>query len=89
MPFPESSAPGAFTSDDFDVPVGQLIWIVLRPKGDGTWYWIVKVHTNASGHFSATFTDPISATWAATFYGNGTHLECGSAEIYVRLKGWS
>jgi hypothetical protein len=65
----------------------QLIWILLRPKGSGTWYWEVKVHTNGIGYFSATFTDPVSATWEAAFYGNGAHLECGSAEIYVRLKG--
>ncbi len=65
----------------------QQILIVLRPKGSSTWYWIVKVKTNASGHFSATFKDPISATWGASYEGNSTHLSAGSATVYVRLRG--
>jgi hypothetical protein len=65
----------------------QQILILLRPKGSSTWYWIVKVKTNASGHFSATFTDPVSATWGASFAGNSTHLSVGSATVYVRLRG--
>jgi hypothetical protein len=50
----------------------QQILILLRPKGSGTWYWIVKVRTNSSGHFSATFTDPTSATWGASYDGSRT-----------------
>jgi hypothetical protein len=70
---------------------GQLIWIDLRPKGgNGTWYWMVKVKTNRAGQFSATFTDPASATWDAVFEGNNSngvgHLSAGSPEVYVRLK---
>lgn len=65
----------------------QQIRILLRPKGSSTWYWIVKVETNSSGHFSATFTDPTSATWAAGYDGNSTHLSAGSATTYVRLRG--
>lgn len=69
---------------------GQLIWIDLRPKGGGTWYWMVKVKTNRAGQFSATFTDPVSATWQAVFEGNNSngvgHLSTGSPEVYVRLK---
>lgn len=65
----------------------QQILILLRPKGSSTWYWIVKVRTNASGHFSATFVDPVSATWGAYYDGNSTHLSAGSATIYVRLRG--
>jgi len=65
----------------------QQILIVLRPKGSSTWYWIVKVKTNASGHFSATFVDPVSATWEAVYDGNSTHLSAGSTTIYVRLRG--
>jgi hypothetical protein len=42
---------------------GQIIWIDLRPKGSSTWYWMVKVETNGKGQFSATFKDPVSATW--------------------------
>jgi len=64
----------------------QQILIVLRPKGSGTWYWIVKVRTSASGHFSATFVDPMSATFAAYHDGNSTHLSAWSATAYVRLR---
>jgi hypothetical protein len=70
---------------------GQKIWIFLHPKGsNSTWYWMVKVNTNSKGQFSATFKDPISATWQAVFEGNDSngvgHLAAGSAEVYVRLK---
>jgi hypothetical protein len=70
---------------------GQTILIDLHPKGTNPkWYWLVKVKTNAKGQFSATFKDPISASWAATFQGNNSngvgHLSTGSPEVYVRLK---
>jgi hypothetical protein len=70
---------------------GQTIFIDLHPKGsNATWYWIVKVKTNSKGQFSATFKDPISATWEAVFEGNNSngvgHLSAGSPEVYVRLK---
>jgi hypothetical protein len=61
------------------------------PKGSNpTWYWLVKVKTNAKGQFVATFKDPVSATWQAVFEGNDSngvgHLSYGSPEVYVRLK---
>jgi hypothetical protein len=65
---------------------GQTVLIILRPKGSSTWYWIVKVKTNSRGQFSATFTDPVSATWAAEYEGSSTHLSAVSSEVYVRLK---
>lgn len=65
---------------------GQQILIVLRPKGSSTWYWIAKVNTNATGHFSATIKDPVSATWSAVFEGNSSHLDAGAAQIYVRVR---
>jgi hypothetical protein len=69
---------------------GQLIWINLRPKGSSRWYWMVKVKTNSKGQFSATFQDPVNATWEAQFDGNNSngvgHLSYGSPEVYVRLK---
>ncbi len=69
---------------------GQTIWIDLRPSGGSTWYWMVKVKTNSKGAFSATFKDPVSATWQAVFEGNNSngvgHLSAGSSEVYVRLK---
>ena len=69
---------------------GQTIWIDLRPKGRSTWYWMVKVKTNGKGQFSATFKDPVSATWDAYFDGNNSngvgHLDTVSSSVYVRLK---
>ena len=70
---------------------GQTIVIYLHPVGSNpTWYWMVKVKTNAKGQFSATFKDPASATWQAVFEGNDSngvgHLSYGSPEVYVRLK---
>jgi hypothetical protein len=70
---------------------GQVVWIYLHPQGSNpTWYWLVKVKTNAKGQFSATFRDPVSATWQAVFWGNNNngvgHLSTGSSEVYVRLK---
>jgi hypothetical protein len=69
---------------------GQTIVIYLHPKGSNpTWYWLVKIKTNAKGQFSTTFKDPVSATWQAVFEGNNSgvgHLSYGSPEVYVRLK---
>lgn len=65
----------------------QLIYIILRQQGSSTWYWIVKMKTNSTGHFSATVKDDVgSATWAALFEGNSTHLSGGPPGIYVRVK---
>ncbi|HEY6786433.1 MAG TPA: hypothetical protein VI365_03895, partial [Trebonia sp.] len=64
---------------------GQTIVIDLRPQGSSTWYWLVKVTTNSQGQFTATFTDPVSATWEAVFDGNNNngvgHLLAGSSQV--------
>jgi hypothetical protein len=65
---------------------GQQVLIILRPRGSGTWYWIAKSKTNSAGKFSATFTDPVSATWSAEYTGNSTHLAAISAKNDVRLR---
>jgi hypothetical protein len=70
---------------------GQTIVIYLHPKGSNpNWYWLVKVKTNSKGQYSATFKDPVSATWQAVFEGNNSngvgHLASASPEVYVRLK---
>jgi len=65
---------------------GQQVLIILRPHGSGTWYWIAKSKTDAAGKFSATFTDPVNATWSAEYAGNSTHLGAIAAEKYVRLR---
>ena len=65
---------------------GQQVLIILRPHGSGTWYWIAKSRTDSAGRFSATFTDPVNATWSAEYAGNSTHLGAIAAEKYVRLR---
>jgi hypothetical protein len=65
---------------------GQQVLIILRPHGSGTWYWIAKADTNSAGRFSATFTDPVSATWSAEYTGNSTHLAAIAAEHDVRVR---
>ena len=65
---------------------GQEVLIILRPHGSGTWYWIAKSKTDAAGKFSATFTDPVNATWSAEYAGNSTHLGVIAAEKDVLLR---
>jgi hypothetical protein len=67
---------------------GQTVIIILRPKGSSTWYYLrgVNAKTNSRGQFSATFKDPVSATWAAEYEGSSTHLSAVSSQVYVRLK---
>ena len=64
----------------------QQILIILKPKGSTVWYWMVKVNTNASGYFTSTFTDPVSATWSADYNGNATHFASGAAVYYVPIS---
>lgn len=65
---------------------GQQVLIILRPHGSRTWYWIAKTKTNPAGKFSATFADPVGATWSAEYAGNSTHLATIAATKYVRLR---
>jgi hypothetical protein len=65
---------------------GQPVLIILRPLGQRTWYWITQVTTGPDGWFSATFADPLSATWSAEYLGSGTHLATIAAMIYVRVR---
>ena len=64
----------------------QQVLIVLKPKGSKVWYWLVKVRTNASGYFTSTFTDPVSASWSADYDGNATHFACGGSVHYVPIS---
>jgi len=47
---------------------------------------MVKVNTNASGYFTSTFTDPVSASWSADYNGNATHFGSGGAVYYVPIS---
>jgi hypothetical protein len=64
----------------------QVVQIILLPKNSRTWYWIARVKSNATGHFTATFTDPATATWSAEYLGDQTHLAAVGAMIRVTLK---
>jgi hypothetical protein len=65
---------------------GQQVLVILRPQGSKTWYYIATPKTNPAGLFSATFTDPVSATWSAEFLGNSAHLATVAGMIYVQLN---
>jgi hypothetical protein len=65
---------------------GQQVLIILRPHGSGTWYWIAKSRTDSAGKFSATFTDPVSATWSAEYTGDSANLAAIAPEHDVRLR---
>jgi hypothetical protein len=65
---------------------GQQVYIILRPQGSKTWYWIVIARTDRAGRLSATFTDPVSATWSAEYLGDPAHLATVAAMIYVAVK---
>jgi hypothetical protein len=65
----------------------RRILIILKPKGSKTWYWIKKVTASAGGHFSATFKDPVSATWSAEFAGNSTHFASAGKTRWVPVSG--
>jgi hypothetical protein len=65
---------------------GQQVRIILRPQGSKTWYYIAVAQTNSAGQFSATFTDPVSATWSAEYLGDAAHLAAVAAMIYVAVK---
>jgi hypothetical protein len=64
---------------------GQQVYIILRPKGSSTWYYLVIARTDSLGRFSETFKDPVTATWSAEFFGNSTHLATLAALVYVTL----
>jgi hypothetical protein len=63
----------------------QLVWIVLQPNGSQTWYYIRMPRTTASGHFSATFADPGSATWSALFLGGKNYFASAAPKVYVSV----
>lgn len=63
----------------------QVVLIVLRPKGQSTWYWIVKPQTNTYGYFKARFVDPRSATWSAVYEGGASYFASTAPLIYVSV----
>jgi hypothetical protein len=64
---------------------GAEVLILVEPPGYKTFAgYYKKVRTSASGRFSISFADPVSAHWAAYYEGNSTHLASLSKTIYVR-----
>jgi hypothetical protein len=63
----------------------QTVYIILRPKGSSTWFYIIAATTNSAGRFSATFTDPVTATWSAEYFGNSAHLATLAPTAYVTV----
>jgi hypothetical protein len=65
----------------------KVVQIILLPRGSRVWYWIARVSTSATGYFSATFVDPVTATWSAEYLGDATRLAAVGAMIGVTLTG--
>lgn len=60
------------------------VLILIQPPGYKTFAgYYKKVRTSASGRFSISFADPVSAHWAAFYAGNSGHLASISRTIYV------
>ncbi len=64
----------------------QVVQIILKPHGSSGWYWIVKVKTGDSGGFSATFADPVTATWSTEYLGDAKHLATIGPMVAVTLE---
>jgi hypothetical protein len=65
---------------------GQAVLIIMRPRGQRTWYWIRQVITGPDGHFTVKLPDPLTATWSAEFLGDATHLAAVAAMDKVRVR---
>lgn len=64
----------------------QPVYVILRPEGSKKWYYLLLADTNSVGRFSATFTDPVTATWSAEYFGNSTHMAALGALVYVTVS---
>lgn len=68
------------------VPFGrQSVEIIFRKPGTTSWYYVVKVRTNASGRFTATITDTVTAYWSAYYPGNSSHYSTAPPGIRVNV----
>ena len=63
----------------------QPVYVILRPAGSKTWYFIMIATTNSAGRFSASLADPATAAWSAEFFGNSTHLATVAPAVNVRV----
>jgi 5-hydroxyisourate hydrolase-like protein (transthyretin family) len=64
----------------------KQVLIVLKPKGSNTWFWIYKVTTSASGKFSKTFVDPVTADWSGEYVGDSQHFASQGASFRVTVN---
>jgi hypothetical protein len=65
----------------------QSVYIILRAPGRcSDWCYFTIPRTDSNGRFSATFVDPLSATWSTEYLGNSTHLATLAPLIYVKVS---
>jgi hypothetical protein len=68
------------------VPYGhQSVEIIFRKPGTTAWYYVVKVKTNASGRFTATIKDTLTAFWSAYYPGNSSHYSTAPPGVLVTV----
>ncbi|MFF3561977.1 hypothetical protein ACFYXS_18200 [Streptomyces sp. NPDC002574] len=65
---------------------GGKIVIVLKPKGESSWYWTVKGKTDAAGHFSLSTKAYADATWGAYLEADSTHFSSESKTEYINAR---
>ncbi|MER5602122.1 hypothetical protein [Streptomyces sp. NPDC002265] len=64
---------------------GQIV-LVLRPKGESTWYWVVKGTTDSAGRFSLKTKAYEDATWGAYLAADSKHFYSESKSEYVDAR---
>jgi hypothetical protein len=68
------------------VPFGrQTVEIIFRKPGTTSWYYVLKVRTNASGRFTAAIKDTFTAYWSAYYPGNSSHYSTAPPGVRVRV----
>ncbi|MCW2869457.1 MAG: hypothetical protein JWL99_777 [Streptomyces oryziradicis] len=68
---------------------GANLVLVFKPKGDNTWYWVVKGKSGANGSF--TFKGDQygyygDGTWAVYLNADSTHFYSESKTVYVNVR---
>jgi hypothetical protein len=62
---------------------GGRIVLVLKPKGDSSWYWVVKGTTDSKGRFSLKTKAYEDGTWATYLNPDSKHFYSESKTEYV------
>lgn len=64
---------------------GQIV-LVIKPKGESTWYWVVKGKSDSSGRFSLKTKAYEDATWAVYLAADSKHFYSESKTEYVDAR---